>query len=279
MTTRLLLDIEPEQWKKHLFGLSEKRWGNLQGKSFWITGAGTGYGRCLAIALVAAGAQVFLTGRRKQKLQETIDEMARLDISVDGCCLVPADITDFNQIKAACQIVTEKCNSLYGLINNAAIPARGDIANPLFEGSIEDWDKMMNTNVRAHWLITRTIFSHMIKARSLRVLFMSSEAGWAFTPGFGPYNISKAALNNLASSMAAEYANMWPDKDIQMNVLVAGEARTEMNQGAKESPYSIVPMALRLLAHPAGGPNGCFFHGDGRYFSFCKAAPYENSIL
>ena len=111
------------------------------------------------------------------------------------------------------------------------------------------------------------------------MLFISSGAGWAFTPGVGPYNVSKAALNNLGASMAAECAAKHPGLDIQMNVLVPGEARTEMNQGSNESPYSIVCMALLLLSHPAGGPNGRFFHWDGGYCSFCNASEYEKPIL
>lgn len=274
----LKLDNDPKEWKKHLFGLDWTRWEGLSGKSFWITGAGTGYGQCLAIALAAAGAKVFLTGRREQKLRETLDEVERLRISVDRCHLVPVDITDFQQVENVCRMVMENCDSLNGLINNAAVSARGDVRYPLLEGSVEDWDRIMKTNVKAPWLLTRTIFPHMLKGESPRVLFISSEAGWAFTSGFGPYNISKAALNNLAGSLATESTELFPEKDIQINVLVAGEARTEMNQGSNESPYSIVPMALRLLTQPAGGPNGKFFYWDGRRGSFCSSSTCENSI-
>src|ERR1700733_11587780 len=59
-----------------------------------------------------------------------------------------------------------------------------------------------------------------------RIVLMTSEAGWASTPGFGPYNISKAALNSLGTSLAAESAQRFPGYDIQINVLVPGEART-----------------------------------------------------
>lgn len=108
---------------------------------------------------------------------------------------------------------------------------------------------------------------------------MTSEAGWAFTPGVGPYNLSKAAVNNLGASLAAECAARYPEKDIQVNVLVPGEARTEMNQGSGESPYSVVSMTLVLLSHPAPGPNGCFFHRDGRHLAFAYAPPYRGTLL
>jgi NAD(P)-dependent dehydrogenase (short-subunit alcohol dehydrogenase family) len=119
----------------------------------------------------------------------------------------------------------------------------------------------------------------MAKGGAVRVLFLSSEAGWAFTPGFGPYNVSKAALNNLGASMAAECAASYPNADIQMNILVPGEARTEMNQGSSESPYAITNIALILLSHPKGGPNGKFFHKDGKHMQFTYSLPYEKSLL
>ena len=278
-TEGIKLKIDTANWQDHLFGLPRARWDSLRDKSFWITGAGTGYGRCVAVALAAAEARVFLTGRRKEKLQETLREMKELNIAADKCHLVIADITDFKQIKTACDIVTDNCESLYGLVNNAAVPARGDMPLPLLNGSSEDWDRIMNTNVRAPWLLTRTILPHMTKGYALRILFVSSEAGWAFTHGFGPYNVSKAALNNLGASMAAECAVAYPNVDVQINVLVPGEARTEMNQGSTNSPYSLVGMALALLSHPGDGPNGKFFYWDGRSDTFCSAPSYKGSVL
>jgi NAD(P)-dependent dehydrogenase (short-subunit alcohol dehydrogenase family) len=279
ISSGIQLTLDPRQWQKHLFGLPRRRWAYLKDKSFWITGAGTGYGRCIAIALAAAGAKVFLTGRRKQKLDETIQEIEKLRIPSQLCYPVPADITDCRQIKKACDTVISSCDELHGLVNNAALPARGDVHRPLLDGSIEDWERIITTNVTAPWFLTRTILPHMLKGGALRVLFISSEAGWAFTAGFGPYNVSKAALNNLGASMAAECAIAYPEADLQINVLVPGEARTEMNQGAANSPYILVGMALALLSHPKGGPNGRFFYWDGRHRSFCYASPYEKPIL
>jgi NAD(P)-dependent dehydrogenase (short-subunit alcohol dehydrogenase family) len=113
---------------------------------------------------------------------------------------------------------------------------------------------------------------------AVRVLFITSEAGWAFTPGVGLYNVSKAALNNLAGSLAAEYEAAFPDIDIQMNSLAPGEARTEMNQHSTDSPYAVASMALILLSHPPNGPNGKFFHRDGRHLPFTYASAYDKTL-
>ena len=278
VTSGIVQDINPYKWREHRFGLSPERWRYLGDKSFWITGAGTGYGKCLAVALAAAGSTVFLTGRRKEKLQETIQEMHSLEIPSDKCHLLDADITDSKQVVETSERIISLCDSLYGLVNNAALPPNEHLPYPLQAGTLEEWDRIMRTNITAPWFVTKTIFPHMKKGGAARVLCVTSEAGWAFTPGFGPYNVSKAALNNLAASMAEECASRFPDADIQINALVPGEARTEMNRNSNESPYSIVNMALLLLSCPVGGPNGKFFHRDGRHLQFAYSLPYEQSL-
>jgi len=76
-------------------------------------------------------------------------------------------------------------------------------------------------------------------SRKVKVIFMTSVAGLACTPGVGMYNVTKAALNSLGYSMVQEYSQHYPNVDVQMNVVVPSEARTEMNQGTTVSPYSI----------------------------------------
>ena len=277
LTSQILQEADPASWRDHLYGLTPERWRQLGGRSFWITGAGTGYGRSIAIALAAAGARVFISGRRTNKLIESLDEMRAFSIPTQDCHMIDCDITEPSEIKSACAKVVSLSPSLYGLVNNAALPSSGS-NYPLQEDSLEDWEKTFRTNVTAHWLLTREIFPHMHKGGEMRVLFMTSEAGWASTPGFGLYNISKAALNSLAMSMAAEYSSRYPDIDLQMNVLDPGEAKTEMNQESKHSPCSVVSMVLILLSHTKAGPNGRFFHRDGRHLNFAYTQAYKEKI-
>ncbi|MEW6376598.1 MAG: SDR family oxidoreductase [Thermodesulfobacteriota bacterium] len=279
-TLGILENVDPSRWKEHLFGLPPERWRRLSGKAFWITGSGTGYGRSIGSALAAAGAQVFLTGRRVEKLKETLDEMSSLfGINLERCHIIRADLTQLKDIKMACDEVKSLSNCLHGIVHCAALPSKPGSRYPLHDDLIEYWDQMIATNVRAPWLLTRTIFPHMIRSGEVRVVFMTSEAGWANTSGFGMYNVTKAALNSLGHSMAREYAARYPDMDIQMNVVSPSEARTEMNQGSSISPYSIVCIVLFLLSHPKGGPNGKFFHRDGRHLRFCYTEPYRRVLV
>lgn len=268
----------PHEWPAHRFGLSLARWQRLAPRSFWITGAGTGFGRALAIALASAGAQVFLTGRRREKLLETIDEAGALGADRRRMIAVPADINLEDDVAAACRSIRGHCPSLHGLINNAAMPQKRTRPWPLQQESLDFWERMFRLNVTAQWLVTSQIMPHMVAGGEVRVVFVSSGAGWAFTPGMGQYNVAKAALNNLGASFAHECAAAHPHVDVQINIINPGEARTEMNQGSQRSPFTLAAMMLLLLSHPPGGPNGRFFHADGRHLSFADAAAHDQPL-
>ena len=271
--------VDPKKWKKHLFGFPRDRWISFDGQSYWVTGAGTGYGQSMAVALAAAGARVFITGRRPEKLQDTIKTINSLGIPTDKCHSIVADITNGEQMQQACREIESLCPSLDGIINNAALPNRPGSTSPLQNDPMDYWKKLIATNVTGAWNLTRTIFKHLLKSSRPRVLFIGSGAGWAATPGVGPYNISKAAQNALSHSMAQEYSHDFPHEDIQINTLVAGEAQTEMNQGSDVSPYVIVRMALLLLSQEKDGPNGCFFSAEGDHLSFGETEPFTRPLM
>lgn len=266
-------------WESHRFGVPKDRWASLKDKNFWITGGGTGYGQSMSIALAAAKAQIFITGRRREKLQETITKLDSMGISTDDCHILVADLTKEEELKLACQQIGRLCESLNGLINNAALPNRPGTTKPLQEDPLKYWNQLMATNVTGPWILTRSIFRHLIKSSQPRVLFIGSGAGWAATPGIGPYNISKAALNSLSQNLAMEFSRDFPESDVQVNLLAAGEALTEMNQGSEISPNVIIRMALLLLSHPEGGPNGCFFSAEGDHLGFGETLPYQKPLI
>lgn len=278
-TPGILQKPVPALWREHRFGLSQTRWERFDGRSYWITGAGTGYGRCISLALAAAGAQVFLSGRRIERLQETLDEAVSLGIDVGRCVQMPVDIKMESDLIRALDVIRKHTSHLHGLVNSAALPQLNAGRYPLADQSASAWADILATNVTGPWLTSKVALPLMEKGDGFRVLFLSSEAGWAATPGFGPYNVSKSAVNTLGASFAAECVAKLPGQDIQINVLVPGEARTEMNQGSTESPYSVVSMVLALLSHPPGGPNGCFFHRDGRHLEFAYSRPFPRELL
>jgi NAD(P)-dependent dehydrogenase (short-subunit alcohol dehydrogenase family) len=271
--------LDPRRSRDHRYGLPRERWESLNGHSYWITGGATGFGHAISAAAAAAGAQVFLTGRRVDKLHEAVLLIGSYGISTRFCHVVPADVRDESANAEALKTILARCSALHGVVNSAALPPRTISRYPLAEESSEYWDAIMAVNVKGGWLATRAAMPHMIEHGGARALFLSSAAGWSFAAGYGQYNISKAAVNSLAVCLAEEYAVRYPDADIQINVLDPGQARTEMNPGSQQSPFGVVYMALALLSHPKGGPNGKFFHQDGRHLSFCSALPYEQPLV
>ena len=274
MHTPTLQAADPRQWQQHRFGLGPERWERLRGRSFWITGAGTGLGQALSVALGLAGSRVILSGRREARLQETIEQAASLGADRQGFLIQPLDLLDTDAILAACAAVTQACGRIDGLVHCAALAPSGH--RPLLEASPASWELLHKTNVEAAWLLSRTLLPQMLQG-PIRILLLSSEAGWSSTAGYGLYNLSKAAVNSLGHCLASEAASAWPQEDIQINVLVPGQFHSQMNTGSQDSPFAPVSMALILLSHPPGGPNGRFFHRDGRHLGFCDTPAYPFS--
>jgi NAD(P)-dependent dehydrogenase (short-subunit alcohol dehydrogenase family) len=277
--TRGLLEYgDYEAWPSHHFGLPLPRWKQLSGKVIWVTGAGTGYGAAIATILAAADARPVMSGRRRDRLEAARDGMRALGVDPAAALVVPCDVRDEGQLQAAVQEIVAEAGALHGVVICAALPQRGGGPSPLADMPRETWDAMLATNVTAPWLTARAALPVMLRSQAARIVMLTSEAGWAATPSFGPYNLTKAALNSLGASLAAEVAARHGDADVQINVLNPGEARSEMNQGSTVSPYAAVAMTLALLSHPPGGPNGRFFARDGRHLAFAYAKPWERSL-
>jgi NAD(P)-dependent dehydrogenase (short-subunit alcohol dehydrogenase family) len=278
-TPGIVQSLAPTEWRSHRFGLPPERWDRLSGRTIWVTGAGTGFGQAICAAVAAAGAVVYASGRRREKLDDTVAECERIAQVGDRVVPLLLDITDADAVQIAREKIASGRGSVDGLVSCAALPQPACGPWPLNDCDPTRWRRLLETNVTAQWLVARAALASMASRSGIRIVFMTSEAGWASTPGVGPYNISKAALNSLGTSLAAECAQRFSDRDIQINVLIPGEARTEMNRGSSDSPYTVVPMTLALLSHPAGGPNGYFFHRDGRHFAFARAAAYDRPLL
>ncbi len=278
-TSGVLEYCDPQQWQTHRFGLPEARWNALAGKVVWITGAGTGFGAAIATILAAAKARPVLSGRTREKLEAAREAMRSLDVDPSAALILPCDVTREADLRAAVQRIEADAGALHGLVVCAALPQPRVSAWPLRDLPYEQWQAMLATNVTAPWLTARTGMPLMLRTRTARVVLLTSEAGWASTPGVGSYNLTKSALNALGASLAAETAASDPEADVQINVLNPGEARSEMNQGSTVSPYTAVAMTLALISHPPGGPNGCFFARDGRHLEFAYARSWTKPVL
>ena len=207
--------------------------GRLHGRIALITGASRGIGRAVALRYAAEGAHPILVARTRGALEE-VDDLLRG--AGTEATLVPGDLTEpqlADQIGAA---IFERFRRLDILVGNAA--ALG-ILSPLAHVDPLVWDRVLATNVTANWRLIRSCHPLLQMSLSGRAIFVSSGAARIPVPYWGPYATSKAALEMLVRTYAAEVART----PIRVNLVDPGVVRTAMRAQAfpGEDPDELPP--------------------------------------
>ena len=163
-----------------------------------VTGASRGIGYATALALAKEGAHVVATARTVGGLEELDDA-----IKAGGgtATLVPADIRDFDGIARLAHALNERYGKLDILIGNAGITGP---SSPLDHVPPKDWDDVFAVNVTANWHLIRHMDPLLKRSDAGRVVFLTTNAAWRAAAYRGPYAITKAALEVLARTYAAE---------------------------------------------------------------------------
>jgi len=215
---------------------------DLKNKIILITGAGSGLGKALAIAAGQMGAKVVCAGRRKDRIQQTAEEVTK----AGGVGLaVEMDVTDFKSIEKGLQ-VAEKSAPIEILINNAGIITGLKTVQEL---PIEEWDKIIATNVRGPYLLIRAILPGMIQRGFGRIVNISAPI--KHLPKASAYCASKCALDSLTKAVSYELKGL----DILVNAVEPPFLDTEMHKGGKK-PEEVVAQILELAALDAGAASG-----------------------
>jgi len=215
---------------------------NLKDKVVLITGAGSGLGKALAVAAGQVGAKVICAGRRKDKIQQTVDEMTK----AGGVgTAVEMDVTDLKSLEKGVKMV-EKVGLVDVLINNAGIITGMKAVQDL---PVEEWDKIMATNVRGPYLLIRAILPGMIQRGFGRILNISAPI--KHLPKAAAYCASKCALDSLTKAVSYELKGL----DILVNAVEPPFLDTEMHKGGKK-PEEVVAQILELVALDAGSQSG-----------------------
>jgi NAD(P)-dependent dehydrogenase (short-subunit alcohol dehydrogenase family) len=193
---------------------------SLAGKAALVTGASGGIGRALAVGIAGAGAAVALHGRSESQLAETATAVC----DVGGSCVtLAADLADPAACAALVDDAAAKLGRLDILVNCAGMNRR----KPIESVTDDDYDTIMNVNLRSAYLLSRAAREVMIRHGGGKILHVVSLTSFIGLGGTSVYGMSKAALAQLAKTQAVEWA---PD-NIQVNCLAPGFIATPLTQG------------------------------------------------
>jgi NAD(P)-dependent dehydrogenase (short-subunit alcohol dehydrogenase family) len=215
-----------------------------------VTGASRGVGRAAALALAAAGFHIVALARTQGGLEELDDEIRAIRPGVEGgATLVPCDIKDFAAIDRLGEALYRRWGRLDALVGNAGV--LGPLT-PLHHVEPRQWDDVMQVNVTANWRLIRSLDPLLRRSAAGRVVFVTSGAAHRaeLRAYWGPYAVSKAALDALARTYAAETATT---SQIRVMLVNPGPLRTRMRAAAMpgEDPLTLRPpedLAPKILA-------------------------------
>ncbi len=219
---------------------------SFSGRIALVTGASRGIGRAAALALAKAGAHVVAVARTVGGLEE-LDDAIKLQNGT--ATLVPLDLKDYAGIDRLALALDQRWGRLDAFFGNAGILGP---MTPLTHLQPKGWDEVMAINVTANWRLLRALDPVLRKSDAGRVLMVSSAVARLNRPYWGPYAISKAALEMLTFTYAAECNGT----NVKANALNPGPTRTRMRAEAMPgedpmtlpAPSELTPLILEMLS-------------------------------
>jgi NAD(P)-dependent dehydrogenase (short-subunit alcohol dehydrogenase family) len=199
---------------------------DLSGKVALVTGASSGLGVHFARTLASAGASVAIAARRADRLASLQAELRRAG---SKAAAVDLDVQSAKSVSAAFDAIEQALGAIDIVVNNAGI----SVVKPALDMPEEDWDAVVDTNLRGAWLVTQTAAKRWVAAKRPGVVVnIASILGLRTIGQVAPYNASKAGLIHLTRVLAME----WARYDIRVNAICPGYIETEMNSDFWKTP-------------------------------------------
>jgi 3-oxoacyl-[acyl-carrier protein] reductase len=195
-----------------------------------VTGAGRGIGAAIARQLASLGASVVLSARSAKPLDATASQIA-----ADGgrAKVMQCDVSNLESVQALASFVDRNFGRTDILINNAGV---GSFSTPLHELTPEEWEKVLNTNLRGVYYCIRSFAPTMIRAKTGHIVNISSLAGKNALPNGAAYAASKWGLNGLTYSVAEELR----PHHIRVAVVCPGSVNTDLSPHAGKDPNKML---------------------------------------
>jgi 3-oxoacyl-[acyl-carrier protein] reductase len=211
-----------------------------------VTGAGRGIGRAIALKFANEGAEVVVVSRTQENSEKVAAEIRALGRKAWAFAV---DVADAVAVNAAAEKILAECGKVDILVNNAGVTRDG----LLMRMADADWDLVLNTNLKGAFLVTKSFSRAMIKARSGRIINISSVIGLIGNAGQCNYAASKAGLIGFTQSCAREMAA----RGITVNAIAPGFIETDMtaelNEVIKAEILKKIPMGALGQADDIAG--------------------------
>ena len=198
--------------------------GRLSDRTALVTGASSGIGRATALGLAAEGARVIVSARRRERLEEVSQEIVRVHGS-DACGVLETDVRDREDVRQAiAQLEQAGWGEIDILVNNAGLSAGLD---PLHAGLFDDWDRMVDTNVKGLLNVSRFVIPGMVARGRGHVVNIGSLAGHEVYPKGNVYCATKYAVRAL-------------NRGLRLDLQGTGIRVTSIDPGMVETEFSLV---------------------------------------
>jgi NAD(P)-dependent dehydrogenase (short-subunit alcohol dehydrogenase family) len=213
---------------------------DLAGKTAFISGTSRGLGLGFARALAAAGCDLICTSRTIASLEPIVAEIESLGRK---CLPIALDVRDHASIQAAAQTALATFPKIDILVNNAGCNAR----KPALEVTWDDWNLVLETNLRGSFFLSQALAPSMIQHGSGKIIMIGSVTCVAGYAGLAPYGASRGGVKQLTMSLASD----WGPHGINVNCLAPGWFKTEQNKVLYEDPGWVDYLCERI---PLGRP-------------------------
>jgi 3-oxoacyl-[acyl-carrier protein] reductase len=207
----------------------------LTGRVALVTGAAQGIGKAVGLLLARNGADIVVSDINLEKAEETANEIKSIGRKA---LAVKVDVANWNDVEQMVEVILEKFAKIDILVNNAGI-TRDKL---ILRMTDEDWDAVLNVNLKGTFHCTKAVVRHMAKQRSGKIVNIASVVGEMGNAGQANYSASKAGVIGLTKTIAREFAQ----RGININAIAPGYIETPMTEvlpeKAKEELKKLIPM-------------------------------------